>query len=332
MTNDTRVPAGVPTGGQFAQSTRGESGVTLADTGGPNDIDPTITAVGGDEDGFCPRHGGDWGDDETCELCVDGNGGIRPYRETLIQDFLGDGPALTDDEKRLLDILVDRKNNEFLGKDADLYEALESLDGLTSDSTDQDSAIGDLLWAHYEQNGQTDDGAGSLSFSFDQSEYDINAYNVGYYLGHDEGAWLTYSGDPKYLSGTRTLGEDASGLRQAIEIASTIDGNYQRMRTKAQRLLGKEKSADPQIAEAQNAIETFNEALEGDSSDAEIEAAHNMRDLLEGFIKAKENRPPVWPQNDRERTAFAEYQQHVTNGDEASSFRDWYENRYEEQD
>lgn len=57
--SENRVPAGVPTGGQFAASTKGEAGLSL---GAPE----------------CPRHGGPWGADETCEHCTTDDGQARP--------------------------------------------------------------------------------------------------------------------------------------------------------------------------------------------------------------------------------------------------------------
>jgi len=35
-------------------------------------------AHNGDQDGLCPRHGGEWGDDVTCPKCTDQDGNPRP--------------------------------------------------------------------------------------------------------------------------------------------------------------------------------------------------------------------------------------------------------------
>lgn len=39
------------------------------------------------EDDWCDRHGGPWGDDETCEACVDDDGAVRPHSQEQSLSF-----------------------------------------------------------------------------------------------------------------------------------------------------------------------------------------------------------------------------------------------------
>ena len=61
------APAGNPGGGRFTGKTNAAPNAALADLTG-------ILPV-------CPRHGGDWGDDLTCEGCTTDSGDLRPVPE-----------------------------------------------------------------------------------------------------------------------------------------------------------------------------------------------------------------------------------------------------------
>lgn len=70
--NPARQPKGIPVGGQFASHERTEPELDL---GLPAALDV----------GLCARHGGRWGDDETCMDCTDPNG--QPRRADLIDYY-----------------------------------------------------------------------------------------------------------------------------------------------------------------------------------------------------------------------------------------------------
>ncbi len=215
----------------------------------------------------------------------------RPTPEQ-IAEALGDGPVLSEDEKRVLDILTDPDNHEFSGV-GDPDDPAGTLDEIGEFGDDGDwygvERIADLLDAQSVRTTDMDN-VGAFSFTLNRSgEYEVGSYTVGVGLGREIGAELSVTEDSKYLIADRYPElREATGLRKAVYIASTIDGDYQRARTKAKRL-----------------------GLVPDPSAV---------------------RKSPWPETDDEKVAFVDWQYGVANGDTNASFRDWYENRGDEDD
>lgn len=250
-----RVPSGVPAGGQFAVSVRAE-----ADDIALND------------------------------------GPTGEQRAQMIADALGPGEPLNAEQERLLHILTDPQVNEDCGYDHDLEAVLDEFDAYDV-GYETAQGVAERLGAHYARH-EGPASAGGFSFDLDHSYDGPSGYNVGVYLGHDHGVWLTVGGDVKYLSPNRHFlpepGQEVSGLRKAIEVAGVIDGDFQRVTSKARSLglLPKDAPSD---------------------------------DSAEGPTGRRS--PSPWPETDEERVAYVDYQYEVANGDTPASFRDWYEDR-----
>lgn len=259
-------------------------------------------------------------------------------RDALLTEALGDGDPLTEDQQRLLAVITDADNHDFVGGDTDFEAILEELDTHGDDTSFYGAErIADLLYAHYQRQPGPADRAGDFNFDLNRTgDGEVGSYTVGVYLGHSEAAYLSKSADSKYLDADRHLrAHETSGLRKALVLAEVIDGDFQRIRSKAERL-GLIPNPDskpgqpgqPDLHEAQRSLSAFTKAVDSESGDKEIDAAHDMHEALSAYVAADRVKPPVWPQNDHERLAFEDYKTEVANGDDASSFRTWYENRY----
>ena len=88
--NQKRQPAGVPVGGEFAHNEHDEAGVLTA-------VTPPM----------CERHGGEWGDDPTCETCTTEVGD-----ETEEDEPYSLSTALRDSENGYVKALVARFDEE----------------------------------------------------------------------------------------------------------------------------------------------------------------------------------------------------------------------------
>lgn len=164
---------------------------------------------------------------------------------------LGDGPTLTPTQERLLGILLDPANDAagyFSGLSdddirADMLDQYEHFAGEDSDTLYNAGRIADTYRTHLEREDAKNTGKpyGDTPFHFgyqgnaDSEIIEIPMYDIGVYLGHDTGSWLTDSHDTKYLRYARTA-HPGSGLRVAIELAEIITDDYQRVLGKAQRL------------------------------------------------------------------------------------------------
>lgn len=253
----------------------------------------------------------------------------------MIADALGHPVSdLCEEDQRLLSVLLDSDLHESIGYDTDFESILETVsDWGSDDSWYGVTQVGEMLWGHHERQKEGDHSApGTMDFTIHHQpeSYDTPMYSVGYHLGADVDSYLTMTSDGKYLSS-----RDSSGLRAALHTAGVIEGDYQRQRSKAIRLglVPNPEAPQPDPASARGAIEFFERALEGDSGDAEIEAAHDMRDALQAYIdhdtaQRTAPKPSPWPTNDFERSVYDDWKYEVTNGDDASSFRDWFASRY----
>lgn len=255
--------------------------------------------------------------------------------DRIIEEHLGQPlHALTDDQRRLLGILTDPQVNEHLGYSTDLPDIVEELEchGTGGDFYGI-GQIADRLSTHYSITCEDRNRRGDFAFALERSgDYEVGSYTVAVYLGYDANCYLTVGADAKYLDPDRRLPEGSTGLAKALEIAEVIDGDFQRVVAKARRL-GLIPNPDrptgtPDLHDAQQALRAYEEALDAESNDAEIEAACDMREVLAAYVAADlAPAPPVWPQDDTERAAFADYQAEVANGDTAIGFRDWFNAR-----
>lgn len=149
----------------------------------------------------------------------------------LVDQYLGEGLPLTEGERRLLDIFVKQQPDS-----DDLESALEELESHGWDDGHYGAQqIADALYNHYSVVRDNPNRAGDFSFGFDSgSDGEVGSYTIGCYLGYPNG-FLVDQGDPKHLDpGFRK--PEQSGLRNALEIAVRLDGEYKAVLDRARRL------------------------------------------------------------------------------------------------
>lgn len=201
-----------------------------------------------------------------------------------IQAALGAGPELTEEEHRLLEVLLDPENDSagyFSGADdaevlADMLAEYTAFGGLRL-GTHEAQRIADTLRTHYDRKTGFPEVVSPFTFGFDAgADGDIGAFEVGPYLGHDTNAYLLANVDAKYL-----MPREVRGLRAALKVAEVIDSEYQRtlVTAKKLRLVDRAEQDASILAAAQIAAD----AAYGDSNDAEIDA---LREALEAALSA----------------------------------------------
>lgn len=194
--NQARVAAGVPTGGQFAASAHAESGVSLAE--------PSMASILADALG----PGDPIGDDTLTAQ-------EQRILSILVDPDVNSDSGYADDFDSILEELA------FNGEDGS-YSGAE--------------AIAERLVSHYRrQTGPDGVGSFDVDLHR-SGAYDVESYAVSIGLGIDHGnTRLSETHDAKYLS-TRPRYEGESGLRRAIRVAENIDNDYRRLLAKTRSL------------------------------------------------------------------------------------------------
>lgn len=147
-----------------------------------------------------------------------------------VLEALGDGPDLTGNQQRLLAVLLNPNSPHAYGAETveDMLDEWASFGPRGSafpwgeDYADNYEVwtVANYLGDHYE----TDDTMPDFSFDFTcDSEGLVNGYTTAVYLGHSHGAYLSQWHDAKYLGRT-----PYSGLRGALYVAESLDGDWRR--------------------------------------------------------------------------------------------------------
>lgn len=268
--NERRVPAGVPSGGQFAEQAKNESSCDLKDAANGRDISDLD-----DGDQWSAVMNLNVGD----ETAIDGSSvrcesptsfrvvappGVTDVDAGAVFDdpdpsaallqakayaALGPGPALTVEQDILMQRLLAAESADWYGADGAVIEELEGY-GEHSGLYDAERVAQRL------GESADSDGDDAFSFGFDSNaEGEIGGYTVGVFL-KEHGGYYIESHDAKHLNpdrggygfdgtdyyhysgGEKVRGKppEQSGLRRTIVIAETIDGDYRRTRAKAEQL------------------------------------------------------------------------------------------------
>lgn len=235
--NMNRQPKGIPSGGEFAKNEHDEASALSV-----------ITAP------MCDRHGGEWGEDETCQTCCDIDGNPRPFDGSA---DLGPG-SRPQETNELLDGYrkrVDEHDGDIQADARDMIESLES--GQIVDFTARDRRVAlhalteiaaaspedakrlynndlsargsELLDAHLEEPygpGKYDTvGDAEVFESFEgQGEGDVDAPS-GWYAAHetDDGAFVVLRQDHLGFSTVERFGSEA----ERDERITALDADFQ---------------------------------------------------------------------------------------------------------
>lgn len=138
---------------------------------------------------------------------------------------LGDGEPLTEDETRLLGILLDPANDPW---HRPVEETLDDYTDFTGTDIDEDRAVADRLREHFARIYEWG------VFVFEQvrtSDGYVEDYNVMLHIAGEPATYLS-TGDE-----VRRLGSDeVGGVRSALRTAAILEGDWLRLRSTAQRL------------------------------------------------------------------------------------------------
>lgn len=143
---------------------------------------------------------------------------------------LGDGEPLTDDQVRLLGILLAPENDPWAQQNT-VEEAVDEFADFTGMDTYEDRMVAERLREHF--NRIYGWGAFDFELIHDAGDACVTAYNVLLHVAGEGSLYLATSDDIRYLGGGR---EEVSGLRAALNTAEAIEGDWLRLRAAAQRL------------------------------------------------------------------------------------------------
>ena len=239
-----------------------------------------------------------------------------PADARMILDAIGEGPDLNEREQEMLAVLLDDGLHSAEGYDDDLDSIVENLTSWgESDDFYDVKAIASLVQCH-----QGD----AFHFNLGHDEGgSVENYEVGYFHSGPDHGYFVNTHDVKYLDGRSASG--TSGLRQALDIAATVDADFCTLGDRVTRL-GLKPSATP--TQAPDPATAAQALAAGD------EAA--IREMLQGYLDADRaeraaEKPSAWPNTPDEREAFEDWKHEVGEGDTNASFRDWYTDRRAEE-